>query len=71
MLVYNFYVALNYKYDFSGDASDYIHLGTSLAKTGNYGHLNFEKSSLRKEFESGKISNKLLVSELKISPPCK
>lgn len=50
ILGYNFKVAEELKYDFSGDASDFIHLGLSLAKTGRYGHLNLTHDHLVKGF---------------------
>ncbi len=43
------------KYDFDGDAGDFIHLGTTLAKTGKYGHLKFPESSLKEELKTGYI----------------
>ena len=58
ILGYNFFLAHQMKYDFEGDASDFIHLGTSLAKTGKYGHLDFQDSSLRTEFETRSIVDK-------------
>ena len=58
ILIYNFKVAETEKYNAYGDALDYIHLGVSVLKTGNYGHLDLENGELLKDFESGVIANK-------------
>lgn len=50
---YNFYVAHSTKYNFGGDASDFIHLGLTLAKTGKYGHLDLSHKELVAGFKSG------------------
>lgn len=54
---YNFYVANQMKYDFGGDAGDFIHLGLSLAKTGQYGHLE-NTQNLAEDFRTGRVSKK-------------
>lgn len=41
------------KYDFGGDASDFIHLGLTLAKTGKYGHLDISHGEIVEGFKSG------------------
>ena len=58
ILIYNFKVAETEKYNAYGDALDYIHLGVSVLKTGNYGHLDLENGELLKDFESGVIADK-------------
>lgn len=56
---YNFYVANNLKYQTYGDASDYIALGLSLAKTGKYGHVKLQKDEdLIQAFKQNNISNR-------------
>lgn len=51
VLGYNFHVANSLKYDFGGDASDFIHLGLTLAKTGKYGHLDLSHTDLVQGFK--------------------
>lgn len=60
VILYNFYVANNLKYEFSGDAADYVSLGLSLAKVQKYGHLTLE-NELADEFRKGDISQKEYV----------
>ena len=55
---YNFKVAQKLKYEFSGDASDFVHLGLSLAKTGKYGHLNLTHKELVQGFINEAHENK-------------
>ncbi|MCG9973000.1 ArnT family glycosyltransferase [Christiangramia crocea] len=57
VLGYNFHVANNLKYDFGGDASDFIYLGLTLAKTGKYGKLNLSHSELVEGFKNGSHRN--------------
>lgn len=58
ILVYNFTVALDERYRTYGDALDYISLGLSVAKTGNYGHLKAPSDHLLKDFRNGKVGIK-------------
>lgn len=58
LLLYNFKIANDYKYEAGGDAWDYIHLGLTLAKTGSYGHLNASRDSLLEDFKLGQINTK-------------
>lgn len=53
IFVYNFPIANNLKYEFGGDASDFIHLGLTLAKTGKYGKLNISHRELVEGFQNG------------------
>ncbi|UAB86155.1 glycosyltransferase family 39 protein [Zunongwangia sp. SCSIO 43204] len=58
VLLYNYRVAEAEKYNSYGDAMDYVHLGVSLLKTGNYGHLELESGELLNDFKSGAIDEK-------------
>ncbi|MCM8569183.1 glycosyltransferase family 39 protein [Gramella jeungdoensis] len=58
VLGYNFHVANSLKYDFGGDASDFIHLGLTLAKTGKYGHLDLSHTDLVQGFKNGNHKTK-------------
>src|SRR5680860_1330234 len=58
-LSYNFYVANDLKYYTYGDASDYIAVGLSLAKTNKYGHVKLQKGEdLIEAFKENKIANR-------------
>lgn len=58
-LSYNFYVANDLKYHAYGDASDYIAVGLSLAKTNNYGQVKLQKGEdLIDAFKEDKIANR-------------
>ncbi len=52
VLTYNFKVAYENRYQFGGDASDFIHLGLTLAKTGKYGHLDLSHKELVEGFSN-------------------
>ncbi len=58
LLLYNFKIANDYKYEAGGDASDYIHLSLNLAKTGNYGHVNTSKEAILDDFKADRVKTK-------------
>ncbi len=64
ILIYNFKVSNSLKYEANGDAFDYIHLATSLGKTGVYGHTSFNRRELLELFKTNKIEH-LKVNEAK------
>ncbi|WP_289023327.1 glycosyltransferase family 39 protein [uncultured Salegentibacter sp.] len=64
ILIYNFKVSNSLKYEANGDAFDYIHLATSLGKTGVYGHTSFNRGELLELFKTNKIEH-LKVNEAK------
>lgn len=55
---YNYYVANSLKYDFGGDASDFIHLGLTLAKTGKYGHIKISHDEIIEGLKTHQIGGK-------------
>lgn len=56
ILIYNFYVANNLKYETGGDAVSFIGLGLSLAEFQKYGHIKVSDGSLMEAFENKQIS---------------
>lgn len=58
IVCYNFYVADSLKYEFQADATDFIHLGLTLAKTGKYGHFNLSREQMLEAFKKGDYNNK-------------
>ncbi|WP_081212337.1 ArnT family glycosyltransferase [Salegentibacter sediminis] len=56
ILVYNFYVANNLKYETGGDAVSFIGLGLSLAEFQKYGHIKVSEGSLMEAFKNKQIS---------------
>lgn len=56
-LGYNFKVGYEQRYNAFGDARDYIALGTSITKTGSYGHLDISSADLLKGFKEGSVRN--------------
>ncbi|TBW26475.1 glycosyltransferase family 39 protein [Gramella sp. KN1008] len=57
LFAYNFSIANDLKYEFGGDASDFIHLGLTLAKTGKYGRLELSHRELVQGFKNGNHRN--------------
>jgi hypothetical protein len=52
IFAYNLDVSLKNRFEFGGDASDFIHLGLTLAKTGKYGHLDISHKELVEGFKN-------------------
>ena len=59
ILSYNFYIANSQKYEAAGDASSFIGLGLSLAKTYKYGQVKGLENGVIKTFENKNIPNQV------------
>ena len=57
ILGYNYYVAHQQRFNSYGDASDYLMLGTTLAKTGKYGHLDTSTNNLIADFKANVVGS--------------
>ena len=58
ILTYNFIIAYDLRTEVDGDAWDYIHIGLSMAKTGNFAHLKSSRAELLQNLNSGEIKSK-------------
>lgn len=58
LIIYNFSIAIEQKYEVNGDAWDYIHLGISLAKTGKYGQFKASRDEILADFKNNNVKHK-------------
>ena len=61
ILIYNFKVANSLKYEVGGDAFDYVHLATSLAKNGTYGHTSYKRGTILEMFKTNEIKQQKIT----------